>query len=84
MIQASLRVGESQPHRRVSVSVIFTGYEKRRRQVPEKYNAHLSSLKLPVDEGRVILVIIREERKKEDEEGNEDSHLAMQSHRVAR
>lgn len=52
--------------------------------MPEKYNAHLSSLKLPLDEGRVILVIIREERKKEDEEGNEDSHLAKQSRGVAR
>lgn len=49
----------------------------------EKYNSHLSSLKLRLDEGRVILVIIREERRKEDEEGNEDSHLIMQSHRLA-
>lgn len=45
----------------------------------EKYNTHLSSLKLRLDEGQVILVIIREERRKEDEEGNEDSHLVMQS-----
>lgn len=45
----------------------------------EKYNTHLSSLKLRLDEGQVILVIIRDERRKEDEEGNEDSHLVMQS-----
>lgn len=35
----------------------------------EKYNAHLSSLKLRLDEGRVILVIIREEIRRKEEGG---------------
>ncbi len=56
---------------------------KRRRQAREKYDAHLSSLKLRLDEGRVVLVIIREETRKEDEGGNEDSRLVMQSNRLA-
>lgn len=81
------RHSKSASHSRVaqhrSLSHFLGGCERRRRQAREKYNAHLSSLKLRLDEGRVVLVIIRGERRKEGEEGNEDSRLVMQSNRLA-
>lgn len=58
MIQVSVKGSESQPSRTF-------GRGKRRRQVRGKYNAHLSSLKLRLDDGRDVLVIIRRERMKE-------------------